>query len=70
MSKMELGMVLIFTPPFLIALSLFIVIHIEMWRQAINKYKLNNDRFELVCVSITTIFEIMLFTGGYLILTK
>jgi hypothetical protein len=70
MSKMELGMVLIFTPPVLIALSLFIVIHIEMWRQAINKYKLNNDRFELVCVSITTIFEIMLFTGGYLILNK
>jgi hypothetical protein len=69
MSKMELGLVLIFTPPVLIALSLFIVCHIEMWRQAINKYKLNNDRFELVCVSITTIFEIMLFTGGYL-LTK
>jgi hypothetical protein len=70
MSKMELGLVLILTPFFLIGLTLVIVHHISAWEKAIHNYKQFDDRFELVCVSIATIFEIIICTGVYLILSK
>jgi len=70
MSKMELGMILIFSPFFLLGLTLVFVHHIDAWSKAIHKYKQFDDRFELVCVSIATVFEIIICTGIYLILTK
>ena len=70
MSKMELGMVLIITPFLLFILTLVIVHHIAAWSKAIHKYKQFDDRIELVCVSIATVFEIIICTGVYLILSK
>ena len=67
---MELGLVLILTPFFLIGLTLVIVHHISAWDKAIHKYKAFDDKFELVMISIATLFEIIIFTGVYLILTK
>ena len=70
MSKMQLGLLLIFSPFIFIALTLVIVHHFDVWSRAINKYKELNDPFELVLVTILTVFEIMFLTGAYLILTK
>ena len=70
MSKIELGMVLIFTPFFLVGLTFIIVHHIDAWSNAIHKYKQFDDTFELVCVSIAMVFEIIICTGVYLILSK
>jgi len=67
---MQLGMILIITPFLLFILTLVIVHHIEAWSKAIHKYKQFDDRFELVCVSIATVFEIIICTGVYLILSK
>jgi hypothetical protein len=70
MSKMELGLVLILTPFFLFGLTLVIVHHISAWDKAIYKYKAFDDKFELIMISIATVFEIIICTGFYLILTK
>ena len=70
MSKLQIGLTLIFTPFLLVGLTLVILHHIEAWSKAIHKYKQFDDRFELVSVSVVTIFEIMFLIGAYLILTK
>jgi len=70
MSKMQLGLLLIFIPFVFIALTLIIVHHIDVWVTAINLYKEFNDPFELVLVTILSIFEIMFLTGAYLISSK
>ena len=70
MSKLEIGMILLLSPFFLTGLSLLIFSHIEAWTKAFDKYKRFDDKFELICVSIATIFEVIICTGVYLILTK
>ena len=70
MSKLQIGLSLIFIPFFLIALTLVVIHHIEAWSKAIHNYKQFDDKFDLVMVIIATVFEIIICTGVYLILTK
>jgi hypothetical protein len=69
MSKQTIGVILIFSPPVLLVVSLAIINYIEGWKRAVRKYKNFADNFDLICMTIATACAVMLFTGMYLILS-
>lgn len=68
MSKQAIGVILIFSPPILLVISLAIINYIEGWKRAFRKYRNFADNFDLICMTIATVCMAMLFTGMYLIL--
>jgi len=70
MSKEDIGWVLVISPFFIALLMLWTCHQIEGWNSAIYKYKKFGEKVDLVCMIVTTIIEIMISTGIYLLLTK
>ena len=68
MSKQAIGFILMVAPFVILGILLAIVHYIEGWKRAIRKYRNFADNFELICMSISTIFWIMFFTGLYFVL--
>jgi len=70
MNKHQIGFLLIFGPIILLFIIMFLFDYIDTWKRAIFRYKQLNDKFEIVCVIVSTIILIMFFAGAYLFLNE
>ena len=70
MNTKTLGLVLIASPFALYMLFFLIAEYADGQKRAMYRYKQYNDSFGLVCMSITTLFGIMIFTGVYLLIAQ